>query len=74
MTTDWYQIPEDGYGQTHSHGDELNPYLRVNESASLLASGQLLGDENEEYVPNWSSDWRTSQPGDRGGAYNAASI
>jgi hypothetical protein len=50
----------------------MDPYLRVNESALWLADEQILGDENEEYVPNWSSDWRTSEPGSRGGDYNAS--
>ena len=75
-----YQIPNEGYGQKHVAGDALNPYLRVNDSAPLLASGQMVGDENEEYEENWSSDWRTSEPatpdsfgyGKRGGAYNAS--
>ena len=29
-------------------------------------------DENEEYPLAWSSDWRTHQPGEKGGPYNAS--
>ena len=30
------------------------------------------GEENEEYEASWSSDWRTSDPGHKGGAFNAS--
>ena len=32
----------------------------------------MLGEENEEYHPSWSSDWQTHDPGERGGVYNAS--
>jgi hypothetical protein len=56
----------------HRYGEADDPYLRVNESAPLLVSGSMLGEENEEYAQNWASDWRTSEPGARGGSHNAS--
>ena len=66
----WYLIPSDIHGQSIREGDH-DPYLRVNDSALLLRGGQMLGDENEEYQENWSSDWRTASPSSKGGAYDA---
>ena len=31
-----------------------------------------MGEENEEYSSEWSSDWRTWEPGEKGGAWNAS--
>jgi hypothetical protein len=69
----WYTIPDTSYGQEidGAHLSDDDDYLRVNESARLLGSGLMLGDENEEYPAAWSSDWRTYEPGEKGGAYNA---
>lgn len=71
----WYTIPDASYGQQidGAHGTEHDDdYLRVNESAMLLGDGLMLGDENEEYQPNWSSDWQTHKPGEKGGDFNAS--
>ena len=66
----WYMIPDEARGQLTSAHDV---YLRVNESATLVRDGRLLlGEENEEYGSEWSSDWRTWQPGARGGPFNAS--
>ena len=66
----WYKAPSTLYGQLHSHGEVIDQYLRVDEEAPLLQGGLLLGEENEEYEAQWSSDWRTFEPAERGGAYN----
>lgn len=67
----WYLIPDAQRGQQISDRD---PYLRVNESALLLSGDRILGEENEEYSSDWSSDWRTWLPGERGrgGAWNSS--
>ena len=65
-------IPNEAYGQSHSSNQPHDPYLRVNDSSPLLSSGQILGDENEEYQENWSSDWKTFSPNSKGGAYDAS--
>lgn len=69
LSADWYLIPDRDRGQLLSPDD---PYLRVNESAPLLQRGLLLGEENEEYSAHWSSEWRTWQPGARGGPFNGS--
>ena len=66
---DWYLIPDSRRGQLLSDDDV---YLRVNESAPALSGGRLVGEENEEYSSEWSSDWRTWEPGEKGGAWNAS--
>ena len=67
----WYQIPHMPSGQ----GFEsfwAREYVFVNESAPILTSGGLLGDENEEYEGNWASEYMTFSPGARGGRWNAS--
>jgi len=67
----WYQIPHMPSGQ----GFEsfwAREYVFVNESAPILSSGGLLGDENEEYEGNWASEYMTFSPGERGGRWNAS--
>jgi len=68
----WYQVPDPLYGQIHSHGEVVDQYLRVDEDAPLLEEGRILGEENEEYEANWSSEWRTWSPAEFGGEYNAS--
>lgn len=43
----------------------------MNETALLLRGDTLFGDENEEYVPAWSAEWRTHAPNEKGGPYDA---
>jgi hypothetical protein len=67
----WYQIPHTPSGQ----GFEsfwAREYVLLNESAPILASGGLLGDENEEYEGQWASEWMTNHPAERGGPWNAS--
>ena len=76
--TDWYQVPHVPTGQTHTAGgglydhDEIDHYLRLNESALLLQGGTLLGEENEEYERAWSAEYRTHRPGSKGGPFDAS--
>ena len=56
---DWYLIPDSRRGQLLSDDDV---YLRVTR-APRPSGGRLVGEENEEYSSEWSSDWRTWELG-----------
>jgi hypothetical protein len=60
-----YQIPKRIIGQVWS---PEQPYLTVNESVPMLASGAIIGDENEEYEEGWNSEYKSCNrpaPGDK---------
>jgi hypothetical protein len=62
----WYRLPDPAIGQTIN----AQGYIEVNESAEVLERRVALGDEAEEYEENWASEYRTSDPGQRGGRRN----
>jgi hypothetical protein len=70
----WYRIPDGVMGISKVSEDG---YLEVDESASVFQPKLVAhGDENEEYEPAWSSDYRTNDPAGpssrRGGRENSS--
>lgn len=69
----WYELPDPYIGQVWNSAE---PYIIVNESAptiaNALAYGSIVGDVNEEGTEDWSSEYRTNDPGEQGGAHNAS--
>ena len=66
----WYQLPHLFSSQSFE-SFWANEYVIFNETAGVHMGGGMLGEENEEYEGQWSSEWMTHSPAERGGAWNA---
>jgi hypothetical protein len=74
----WYRAPDTSYYSYEGHKlDTATGHIDIDET-NVLANGQASNaDENEEYVPAWSSEWRCAgcssmSAGDKGGAWDGA--
>lgn len=72
----WYRPPGTAdHGSVEGHTLGNDGYVTIDEHSPLANSGTTNADENEEYSPKWSSEWRCARcgtlVGDKGGRWSS---